>query len=49
MNELKIGDYSFSTYKGIGIENMNGLEEIEMSYYVFYYASLELKSVLVVQ
>ena len=49
VNELNIGYYSFSTYKIIGVENMNGLEVIEMSGYVFYYASLELKSVLVLQ
>ena len=47
VNELNIGYYSFSTYKVIGIENLNGLEVIEMSGYVFYYASLELKSVLI--
>ena len=47
LKELRMGRYSFSTYKVIGIENLNGLEEIEMSGYVFYYASLELKSVLI--
>ena len=49
VNELKIGYYSFSTYKVIGVENVSGLDVIEMGGYVFYYASLELKSVLVLQ
>ena len=49
---LKMGRYSFSDYGVIEIENVNALEVIEMgdlSYGSdnFYYASLELKSILI--
>ena len=49
LKELKIGNYSFSDYSVIEIENVNSLELIEMGdmdslSYNFYYASLELKS-----
>ena len=47
-----MGGYSFSDYTVIEIENVDALEVIEMgvsSYgsYNFYYASLELKSILI--
>ena len=49
LKELKIGNYSFSDYSVIEIENVNSLELIEMGdmdslSYNFAYASLELKS-----
>ena len=49
LKELKIGNYSFSDYSVIEIENVNSLELIEMGdmdslSYNFFYASLELKS-----
>ena len=49
LKELKIGNYSFSDYSVIEIENVNSLELIEMGdmdslSYNFYSASLELKS-----
>ena len=51
LKELKIGRYSFSDYSVIEIENVNSLEVIELGgtllwSYIFYYASLELKSEL---
>ena len=51
LKELKIGNYSFSDYSVIEIENVNSLEWIEMGYMNgmsnnFLYASLELKSEL---
>ena len=47
LKSLKIGDYSFSDYSVIEIENVNVLEVIEMGDYNFAYASLELKSILI--
>ena len=52
LKSLKMGRYSFSDYKVCEIENVDALEVIEMgdlneSSYCFYYASLELKSVLI--
>ena len=52
LRELRIGEYSFSDYAVIEIENVNALEVIEMGdlneySYNFYYASLELKSILI--
>ena len=47
LKSLKMGRYSFSDYTVIEIENVNALEEIEMGDYSFYYASLELKSILI--
>ena len=49
LKELKIGNYSFSDYSLIEIENVNSLELIEMgdmdnTSNNFFYASLELKS-----
>ena len=49
LKELKIGNYSFSDYSVIEIENVNSLELIEIGDMNnwsdnFYYASLELKS-----
>ena len=49
LRELKIGRYSFSDYSVCEIENVPSLEVIEMGElnrrsYIFYYASLELKS-----
>ena len=49
LKELKIGNYSFSDYSVIEIENVNSLELIEMGDMIyesnnFRYASLELKS-----
>ena len=51
LKELKIGNYSFSDYSLIEIENVNSLELIEMgdmdnTSNNFFYASLELKSEL---
>ena len=51
LKELKIGNYSFSDYSLIEIENVNSLELIEIGEIdkvscSFYYASLELKSEL---
>ena len=52
LKSLKMGRYSFSTYKVIEIENVDALEVIEMGDVDewsrnFYYASLELKSILI--
>ena len=52
LKSLKMGRYSFSDYSVIEIENVNALEVIEMGdvnevSYGFYYASLELKSILI--
>ena len=52
LKSLRMGRYSFSDYTVIEIENVNALEAIEMgelnTYSCnFYYASLELKSVLI--
>ena len=47
LKSLKMGRVSFSDYKVIEIENVNALEVIEMGDYSFYYASLELKSILI--
>ena len=52
LKSLKMGRYSFSDYTVIEIENVDALEVIEMGYlnedsYNFYYASLELKSILI--
>ena len=52
LKSLKMGRYSFSDYTVIEIENVNALEVIEMGdlneeSYNFYYASLELKSILI--
>ena len=49
LKELKIGNYSFSDYSVIEIDNVNSFELIEMGdmdslSYNFAYASLELKS-----
>ena len=49
---LKMGRYSFSDYTVFEIENVDALEVIEMgdlneNSYNFYYASLELKSILI--
>ena len=51
LKELKMGRCSFSDYSVIEIENVNALEVIEMGdlserSYHFFYASLELKSIL---
>ena len=52
LKSLKIGRYSFSDYTVIEIENVDALEVIEMGELNevslnFYYASLELKSILI--
>ena len=52
LRSLRMGDYSFSDYSEIEIENVDVLEVIEMGdlnekSYNFYYASLELKSILI--
>ena len=52
LKSLKIGEYSFSEYTVIEIENVDALEVIEMGElnkesYNFFYASLELKSILI--
>ena len=52
LKSLKMGRYSFSDYTVIEIENVNALEVIEMGDVnevsrIFYYASLELKSILI--
>ena len=52
LKSLKMGRYSFSDYTVIEIENVDALEVIEMGKlnedsYVFYSASLELKSILI--
>ena len=52
LKSLKMGRYSFSDYKVIEIENVDALEVIEMGdlndwSYSFYYASLELRSILI--
>ena len=52
LKSLKMGRYSFSDYSVCEIENVDALEVIEMGdlnerSYNFYYASLELKSILI--
>ena len=52
VKSLKIGEYSFSDYRVIGIENVDALEVIEMGDLNewsrnFEHASLELKSILI--
>ena len=47
LKSLKVDLYSFSDYTVIEIENVDALEVIEMSSNSFYYASLELKSILI--
>ena len=47
LKSLRMGRYAFSTYKVIGIENVDALEVIEMGSDAFYYASLELRSILI--
>ena len=52
LKSLKMGSYSFSDYTVIEIENVDALEVIEIGdlnerSYNFYYASLELKSILI--
>ena len=47
LKSLKMGRYSFSDYTVIETENVNALEVIEMGGNNFYYASLELKSILI--
>ena len=47
LKSLKMGRYSFSDYRVCEIENVNALEVIEMGSDAFYYASLELKSILI--
>ena len=52
LKSLKMGRYSFSDYTVIEIENVDGLEVIEIGdlnekSFNFYYASLELKSILI--
>ena len=47
LKSLKMGRYSFSDYTVIEIENVDALEVIEMGEDAFYYASLELKSILI--
>ena len=47
LKSLKMDWYSFSDYRVIEIENVDALEVIEMNTYNFYYASLELKSILI--
>ena len=52
LKSLKMGRYSFSDYTVIEIENVDALEVIEMGElneysYNFYYASLELRSILI--
>ena len=52
LKSLKMGRYSFSGYTVIEVENVDALEVIEMGdlnkvSYCFYYASLELKSILI--
>ena len=52
LKSLRMGRYAFSTYKVIGIENVDALEVIEMGElnqesYNFWFASLELKSILI--
>ena len=52
LKSLKMGRYSFSDYKVIEIENVDALEVIEIGElneesFNFYFASLELKSILI--
>ena len=52
LRSLRMGRYSFSDYSVFEIENVDALEaiemgDLEMSSYSFYYASLELKSILI--
>ena len=45
LKSLKIGRYSFSDYTVVEVEDVDALETVEMG--GFYYASLELKSILI--
>ena len=52
LRSLRMGRYSFSDYTVIEIENVDALEVIEIGNvnyysYSFYYASLELRSILI--
>ena len=47
LKSLKMGRFSFSDYTVFDIENVDALETIEMGGWSFYYASLELKSILI--
>ena len=52
LKSLKMGRFSFNDYTVIEIENVDALEVIEMGdlnelSFNFYYASLELKSILI--
>ena len=47
LKSLKMDPFSFSDYTVIEIENVDALEVIEIGYGDFYYASLELKSILI--
>ena len=52
LKSLKVGRYSFSDYTVIEIESVDALETIEMGElneksFNFFYASLELKSILI--
>ena len=47
LKSLKIGCYSFMDYSVCEIENVNALEVIEMGGCNFFYASLELRSILI--
>ena len=52
LKSLKMGGYSFSDYRVCEIENVDALETIEMGElnedsYSFWFASLELKSILI--
>ena len=47
LRSLKMGRYSFSDYSVCEIENVDALEVIEMGTYSFWFASLELKSILI--
>ena len=47
LKSLMMGRFSFSDYSVIEIENVDALEVIEIGDSCFYYASLELKSILI--
>ena len=47
LKSLKVGRYSFSDYTVCEIENVDALEVVEIGEINFYYASLELKSILI--
>ena len=47
LKSLKMGSYSFSDYGVLEIENVDALEVIEIGEINFYYASLELKSIII--